>query len=666
VRASTLAAHPRATLAAVAAFSALTHALLALRIHSILYFPDEWLYAGLSRSVFTGPFAHVHGERVSLWTILSYTGPVLTSPVWLLHNVSLAHHLSQAVASAAFASAVAPVYLLARRLGLESGPALVGAALSQLIPAGSFTATLLAEPYAYPVFLWTTLVAVDALDRPRLRQLALLGGAFAALLVTGGLQFLVVPLACGCAWMTMTRSVRGFLERLTLTAATVAAAAALVSAAGGGSMLQRVIGSADDLHYSVDSILGWAGVNGFVVAVASGWVIVPGALLGLGTAMRSSASIRRAFARLSAFLIAGLVAEGALWSANGNGVYERFTFYVAPLLALGFLLDWRNVDRRARRGRGPYALLAYGATAAALLLPLSARLAANEGHAPTLLALSDGLVVRVGSPALVWAPLLALLAVGAAVAGAQYGRLLLAVAGLLLVCITASAIRSLRDYDSQATPAIDGSIGTTLLVNPAMASYAFAVPRTLFWSPSIDRVAIVGGGAPADTLPGVAAELAPPHDLVAPRGTALEGPFAVGTQTSAWRDGRLIADGGLSVLRATPDTIAFGWGKGGELAQVVEFFAAGNRTRPRHLVISIRSAHGSPRYAARCTTGTSRPLPVDTRGVTKIAIVVPPNVSEECRLSVLPAPGASAVPVPAVRARLTEQRDRPTDRPTTT
>jgi hypothetical protein len=657
VRASTLAAHPRTVLAVIAFVSAAAHALLALRIHSILYFPDEWLYAGLSRSVTDGPFGYIHGARVSPWATISYLGPVLTSPVWLLDDVSLAHHLSQAAASLAFASAVAPAYLLARRLALGTGAALAAAALSQLVPAGAFTATLLAEPYAYPLFLWATLAAVVALQRPGVRQLAVVAAVTVLLLVTGGLQFLVFPIAFAAAWLTMTTSLRAFAVRLGLTAAGIAGVAALASATGGGSIVQRVIGSAESLHYSVGGILGWVGVNAFVLAVASGWIIVPAALVGLGATLGSENRARRGFGRLSVLLLAGLLCEAGLWSANGNGIYERFTFYASPLLVLAFLCELGNVEGRPRRGRLPYAALAYGAAAAAVLLPLGSRIADNQGHSPTLLALTDGLAVRVASASVVWAPLLAVLAVGAAAAGGRHGRLLLGVGAALLAVTSASAIRSLQDYDSESTPRVAASAGTALLVNPALPRYEFSVQRTLFWSPHLDRLVVVGGGGPPDMLPAGRADLAPPHALVEPGDAAVEGPFAVGADTSAWRDGRLIADGGPAMLPSAPDTLAFGWAKDGELAPVVELLAAGNGTRTRRLAVRVSSSGGRVEYGARCTEGVRRPRSIDIGGrATELVIVVPANASQQCRLAARPSQGRPASTTPRVTAQLTELR----------
>ena len=75
------------------------------------------------------------------------------------------------------------------------------ALLALVIPAGAFTATLLAEPYAYPLFLVAVLVAVDAIARPTLvRHLAALGGA-AGICFVGGLQFLYFVPAYAISWL---------------------------------------------------------------------------------------------------------------------------------------------------------------------------------------------------------------------------------------------------------------------------------------------------------------------------------------------------------------------------------------------------------------------------------------------------------------------------------
>ena len=78
--------------------------------------------------------------------------------------------------------------------------------------------------------------------------------------------------------------------------------------------------------------------------------------------------------------------EAALWGANNNGVYERFTFYGAPLLALAFV--WAAEKTTPRRVA--YAAVAYVGAFAAVILPVTEPLfAAIDHHSPTINGLSE-------------------------------------------------------------------------------------------------------------------------------------------------------------------------------------------------------------------------------------------------------------------------------------
>ena len=90
----------------------------------------------------------------------------------------------------------------------------------------------------------------------------------------------------------------------------------------------------------------------------------------------------RVFAHITIVLAAGSLVEAAIWGANGNGVYERFTFYASPLLAVAFCVAIEHPDHK----RSPAVVgLAYLAALGALLIPLTNRLTENLGHSPTAL-----------------------------------------------------------------------------------------------------------------------------------------------------------------------------------------------------------------------------------------------------------------------------------------
>jgi hypothetical protein len=177
------------------------------------------------------------------------------------------------------------------------------------------------------------------------------------------------------------------------------------------ALSERLRAAVQAQRYPVASIAAWLGTNLFVLAVASGWIIVPLAATQLARLARASDARSRVFAHITIVLTTGSLVEAAIWGANGNGVYARFTFYVSPLLAVAFCLGIERPDRQ----RHPATVgLAYLAALGALLIPLTNRLTENLGHSPTALGLTNGLIPGGGSPPLFWAPLLPVLAVIAA------------------------------------------------------------------------------------------------------------------------------------------------------------------------------------------------------------------------------------------------------------
>jgi hypothetical protein len=107
------------------------------------------------------------------------------------------------------------------------------------------------------------------------------------------------------------------------------------------------------------------------LAYAAGWIIVPGALLGLWLALsRPRTTEELAFGTVTVLLAAALFFEAGLLQASlaaGREIQERYVFYAAPLLVLSFALY-------AGRGwllRVPHLVLAAGLVLMSVRLPLS-------------------------------------------------------------------------------------------------------------------------------------------------------------------------------------------------------------------------------------------------------------------------------------------------------
>ena len=135
---------------------------VALQVRAPVFYPDEYLTIDLARSIAAGHAGSTRGTVLSN-TYTSFFVPLVQSPLWLIDNIDLSIRLSQGLGVIAFATAAFPAYFLGRRLGISERGSLVVAVLALLAPVGAFTATLMAEPYAYPLFLVTVLLGTEAI-----------------------------------------------------------------------------------------------------------------------------------------------------------------------------------------------------------------------------------------------------------------------------------------------------------------------------------------------------------------------------------------------------------------------------------------------------------------------------------------------------------------------
>ncbi len=289
-------ATPPFVLAGIVALSSLLQTLLAWRRPTPGYFPDEYMYAELGRSLLESGSPLVRGESSHFLPLLY---PLLTAPAWLWDDVEQAFRTIQAVNAVTMSLAAVPAFLLARRLRIGDRLALATAAVAVLLPELLYSSSLLAETLAYPLALAAAAAAVAALERPTLRhQLAVL--AFSGLATSTRLQLAILPLCYLVAVFAV--GLRDRRLRATLREHAVAAGAiSLALVAGLGAALAGTVGIYGDVTaYSVDlpvAVRGF-GANALVLAYAAGWVIVPGALIGLALALvrprsRARARLRR-------------------------------------------------------------------------------------------------------------------------------------------------------------------------------------------------------------------------------------------------------------------------------------------------------------------------------------------------------------------------------------
>src|SRR5438067_1799627 len=117
-------------LGAIVGVSAIARTIAAWEHRVPRYFPDEYIYGALGRSIGHGNLS-IRGSTSHFPAILE---PVVAAPLWALFPASTAYHLVQ-TENALFASAAAiPVYLIARWLELDRRYAVVCAVLALALP----------------------------------------------------------------------------------------------------------------------------------------------------------------------------------------------------------------------------------------------------------------------------------------------------------------------------------------------------------------------------------------------------------------------------------------------------------------------------------------------------------------------------------------------------
>jgi hypothetical protein len=516
LRARALALPAHLVLGAMIAASFAVRWLLARAHETPYYFPDEYLYPSFAEGIARRGVPSVRGETASFPALLE---PLLAAPAWLVGDTQLAYVLTQGIHSLVMSLAAVPAYLLCRRLGLRTSWSLGGAAVTLAAPALSYTGFMLADPVAYPLALAAVWAGVRALERPSARAQVLFL-ALAGLASFARMQLVVLPALFAVAAVVVDG--RRALRSHALTFACLA-----VGAAGTAVLGLGYYSGVTELDFPVAGLLRWAGSDAMVVAYASGWLIVPGALLALA---RPQGRAERGFAALTVLLAIALVGQAALFSANGDGsterVHERYTFVLVPLLAVAFLLY-------AKRGfpwRGALLGLSAGMLLVSARLPLSGyTIAQGKDDSPTLravLRLEHELGIGTGSLAV--AGLAALLSLGAAALALRpraavplaLGATLVVMGGIAAGAVSYDRLNSeavLVDALPRGKDWVDRhDLGRVTLVQLPGADRHTAFEQ-LFWNRSVDRLVLTGS---------------PPIDAFAADGAgiAADGRLLTGTQ----------------------------------------------------------------------------------------------------------------------------------------
>jgi hypothetical protein len=493
-------------LAGLVTVSAVFHLVAGWLRATPVYFSDEYMYAELGRSFAESGLPLVRGE-LAPFPALVY--PLLTAPAWLLGEVEPSWRAVQLIGAVAMSLACLPVFVLARRLALDRGVALALAALTIAVPDMVYAGWILAETVAYPLALAAVAAAVLALATST-RRSQLLFLALAAL-ATGtraqfAVLFLVYPAAVAVLGLT-ERRLRAVAREQVLALSALSAAVAGAAALGPSRLLgtyRGVLGAELDAGLLAER----AGANALVLAYASAWILIPGAVLGFGLALaRPRSRLERAFAALAVPMILALLLEASVF-ATPQHVQERYAFYALPLVGLAFGLY---------AARGWPLKLAHAGLAAALLCasalaPLSSfTVGDGKTHSAFLLAVArlEEVAGDASGAALIAAGVAGaclLLAIAASSRPGVGTPAALAIALVLSALAAAGAtsfdLRNTQRVRAAHLPAdsswieraADGPV--TLLRTPGAVRTESL--EQLFWNPSVDRVAVLPGAVRLD------------------------------------------------------------------------------------------------------------------------------------------------------------------------
>jgi hypothetical protein len=482
---------PVIVLTALVAASAALRSWLAWKHTTPRYFPDEYIYAALGRSI-----AHGHLEiRGQFSHFPALLEPLLAAPLWGLFSTETAYKLLQ-VENAAAASLVAiPIYLLARWLGLRRLHCYLCALYGLLLPALALIPLTIADLIAYPLALGALAVAVRAIDQPSTRlQIAFL--VLASLATLARTQYLVLVPAYLVAAIIMERRAAIRRHRVAFFAVVpvaIAAAIALASFYSGVIHITRL-----DWGF-----VRWFFLQSFLLTLEAGVILVPGAVAGV---LRPSERRHRAFALVAATYTVLLLAEASVYAADIEHFKERYVFTLLPLVPIAFGLY-------LQRGR-PYSRVVIGLAVAIVIA--AARLPISSYAVSSLKTDSQFLYgvgwleskIGYGTAALIIA-LLATAAAAYAVLVAFKGDRGVAISTGMIVAIAASAgaisvdlsfTQSLRSALPNDLTWIDTAAKgpVTAVATPASSQGDLFV--ALYWNSSIEREVLLAGAYATDTF----------------------------------------------------------------------------------------------------------------------------------------------------------------------
>jgi hypothetical protein len=525
-----------AALATMVVVSIVLRSFFALKHGTARFFPDEYTYASLGRSIGHGHYA-IRGVTAHFPAFLE---PLLTAPIWATFSTLTAYHLIQVENAILMSLGCIPVYLLARYLGLSKAYSLACGAYAIAIPALMFIAFNLSDPVAYPFALATVTAGVRALDRPTTKRQTIFL-ILAGLATVARIQYVALPAAYLVAAIVIER--RRFPRAHWLVLSPIVPTLLAVLLLGPS----RTIGFYSDnpvfrLNFGVVRSLGhWVAIHLYLLALTSGVAIVPGAIAGL---VKPRGRAERAFALMGAALLLLLLIQASSYSTLAAGRFrERYVFLVLPLLPIAFGLYLKH----GRPLRWLVIVLAAVIAIAVARLPLSAYAVPGlSDDSPFLFAVTF-LQEKVGiDSASLIAAAAATVAAAASIAIAFRGRglaavvAMIALASLLSVGATARELagtRMIRAHLPHNLTWIDDASHASVTAISTPNSDSRPLLNPMYWNTSVQREMTLDGAFPSDQFHSTRVHIGKTGMLNA-RGNLL---FAVSGTTVWLDDGKTLA-----------------------------------------------------------------------------------------------------------------------------
>jgi hypothetical protein len=348
----------RLQLTGVVLVSFVLRSIAALGHQSPRYFPDEYIYSQLARSIAEGRGLEIRGAPAHFPALLE---PLLSAPFWLSGDAQTAFRLTLVWHALAMSLAAIPVFLLCRRLHLSDRVSLAAGALAVTLPSLTWASYLTADAIAYPLALGALCAIVALLDQPS-RRLQVFVPVLCGAATLARVQYVVLPVVFLVAAAVLERGrVPSIARRYRLTLILFASPAILVFAAGPAKIL-GYYSAVTDLSLGAGALLHWFTLDIVLLMIASGVVLAPGAAMGIASALlKPRTRSEAAFGLVTVLFAASLLFEAALYASNGSERFqERYLMTLPPLLAPAFALGLRRSSTAWR--------FVGGASAAGLLL----------------------------------------------------------------------------------------------------------------------------------------------------------------------------------------------------------------------------------------------------------------------------------------------------------